>query len=88
MALSDITAVVIKAERKLQSRVRIHVSVFVTSQEKKFSLSTESQVITFHGLRCLYLRRAFFPAKPNHRFEIGVAREAACFEIGATPVFH
>ena len=49
--------------------------------------STESQVVTFHRLRCLYLRRAFFTAKPKHRFETGVAREAACFEIGATSVF-
>ena len=31
--------------------------------------STESQVVTFHWLRCWYLRLAFFPAKPNHRFE-------------------
>ena len=49
--------------------------------------STESQVVTFRRLRCRYLRRAFFTAKPKHRFETGVAREAARFEIGATSVF-
>ena len=53
----------------------------------KFSPSTESEVVTFHRLRCWYLRLAFFTAKSQHRFETGVAREAACFEIGATSVF-
>ena len=70
------------------TRVRIHVSVFVTSQEKKNPASPLSlQVVTFHRLWCRYLRRAFFTAKPKHRFGTGVAREAACFQIGATSVF-
>ena len=64
-------------------RVWIHVYVFVTSQVKENQASPLSiQVVTFHRLLCLYLRQAFYSAKPKHRFENGVARETACFEIG------
>ena len=64
------------------------MSVFVTSQKKKSSLSTESPGghVPQASVQ-LFKTGFFFSAKPKHRFETGVACEAACFEIGATPVF-
>ena len=54
----------------VDSRVRIHVSVLVTSQENEIPASPLSlQVVRFHRLRCQYFRQVFFSAQPKDRFE-------------------
>ena len=60
------------------------MSVSVTSQGNENSASLGDHV---PQASVPVFKTAFPPAKPKHRFETGVAREAACFEIGATSVF-
>ena len=69
--LKNCTATVLaRPTAYVAARVWIYVSVLVTSQKQKTPASPLSlQMVTFHRLLCRYLRMAFFPAKPKHRFE-------------------
>ena len=76
-----------KVCQEFPARVRTDVSVFVTSQEKKSSLSPESPGGHVPQASAPIFKTAFFSCQTQTQIRKRLACEAPCFEIGATSLF-